>query len=248
MKITAKKVSAPYLSAIIKKMLLMDSSVYINIDQDRVYSNVYTPTKDVVKSFSLPATEVFEFEKPLDKTIKMSFFSGSRLLNCISYFDAHKLQAEISYFEDEDEGVYYADKITFKDQKLKIDVHCQDISLGFTSMTDEQTTRAFDKSTEEFQFSISREDLGKVTSLLAMDKGELLRIYGDAEGVHIKTDAFDIVVDDTKKVNTESKSTFKTFFDRIDKETYSISVCSNKIVLFSQETATNAAINLAITE
>jgi hypothetical protein len=248
MKITAKKVSAPYLSAIVKKMLLMDTSVYINIDSERVYSNVYTPTKDVVKSFSLPISDVFEFEKPIDKPIKLSFFSGSRLLSCISHFDAHKLQAEISYFEDEDEGVYYADKITFKDQKLKIDVHCQDVSLGFTSMTDEQTERAFTTSTEEFSFAISREDLAKVTALLTMDKGELLNIYGDAQGIHIKTEAFDIVVDDTKKGTTEMKSTFKAFLDRIDKETYNVSVCANKIVLFSQESSTNAAINLAITE
>lgn len=246
MKITAKKVSAPYFSAIVKKMLLMDTSVYINIDSDRVYSNVYTPTKDVVKSFSLPLTEVFEFDKPIDKPIKLSFFSGSRLLSCLSYFDAHKLQAEISYFEDE--GVYYADKIIFKDQKLKIEVHCQDISLGFTYMSDEQTERAFTTSTEEFTFGISREDLSKVTALLTMDKGELLNIYGDENGIHIKTDSFDIVVDDTKKINTEVKSTFKTFFDRIDKETYNVSVCKNKIVLFSQESSTNAAINLAITE
>ena len=248
MKITAKKISAPYLSAIIKKMLLMDSSIYINIDKDRVYSNVYTPTKDVVKSFSLPINDVFEFDKPLDKTIKLSFFSGSKLLNCISYFDPHKLQADISYFEDKDEGVYYAEKITLKDQKLKIDVFCQDISLGFTSMTEDQTKQAFSIANEEFQFAISREDLTKVVSLLSMDKGELVKIYGDSEGIHFKTDAFDIIVDDTKKISTDVKSTFKVFFDRIDKETYNVSVCENKIVLFSQETETNSAMNLAITE
>jgi hypothetical protein len=248
MKITAKKVSAPYLSSLIKRMLLMDTSVYVNIDHERVYSNVYTPTKDVVKSFSLNATDVFEFDKPIDKTIKLSFFSGSRLLSCLSYFDPHKLSAEISYFEDEDEGVFYAEKITLKDQKLKIDVHCQDISLGFTSMSDEQTKRAFSIDSEEFSFQISREDLTKVTSLLTMDKGELLHIYGDSEGVHIKTEAFDIVVDDTKKGTTSQKSTFKAFLDRLDKETYSVSVCTNKIVLSSQESSTKSAINLAVTE
>jgi hypothetical protein len=115
-------------------------------------------------------------------------------------------------------------------------------------MTDEQTERAFTTSTEEFSFAISREDLAKVTALLTMDKGELLNIYGDAQGIHIKTEAFDIVVDDTKKGTTEMKSTFKAFLDRIDKETYNVSVCANKIVLFSQESSTNAAINLAITE
>jgi hypothetical protein len=248
MKITAKKISVPYLSAMLKKMLLMDTSVYLNVDQTRVFSNVYTPTKDVVKSFTLPIADVFEFDAPLDKTIKMSFFSGARLLSCISYFDPHKIQAEISYFEDRDEGVFYAEKITFKDQKLKIDVLCQDISLGFTSMSDEQTERAFSTSAEEFRFTISREDLTKVNSLLTMDKGELLQIYGDSSGIHFKTEAFDMVVDDSVKIDAEVKSTFKTFLDRIDRETYQISVCSNKIVLFSQETSTNAAINLAITE
>jgi hypothetical protein len=130
---------------------------------------VYTPTKDVVKSFSLPSKDVFSFDKELDKPIKLSFFSGSKLLNCLSHFDPHHLSADISYFEDESEGTFYADKITFKDQKLKIDVYCQDISLGFTSMTDDQVKRAFDRSSEEFAFSISREDLNKVNSLMTME-------------------------------------------------------------------------------
>jgi hypothetical protein len=248
MKISVKKISAPYLSSLIKKMLLMDTSVYINIDNENVYSNVYTPTKDVVKSFTLPTKDVFEFDKPLEKMIKLSFFSGSRLLSCLSHFDVHKLSADISYFEDESEGVFYADKITFKDQKLKIDVYCQDISLGFTSMSSEQINRALDDSSKEFSFTISREDFTKVTSLLTMDKGELLNIYGDKDGIHIKTEAFDIIVDDSKKGSTTTKSTFKAFFDRVDKETYEVLVCTNKLILRSQESQTNMAINLAITE
>jgi hypothetical protein len=248
MKISVKKISVPYLSSLIKKMLLMDTSVYINIDNDRIYSNVYTPTKDVVKSFSLPSKDVFSFDKELSKPIKLSFFSGSKLLNCLSHFDPHHLSADISYFEDESEGTFYADKITFKDQKLKIDVYCQDISLGFTSMTDDQVKRAFDRSSEEFAFSISREDLNKVNSLMTMDKGELINIYGDKDGVHIKTESFDIIVDDQKKNSTSTKSTFKAFFDRIDKETYDVSVCANKLILKSQESETQMAINLAITE
>lgn len=247
MKITVKKISAPYLTSLIKKMLLMDTSVYINISKDLVYSSVYTPTKDVVKSFSLPTSEVFEFDKEFDKDIKLSFFSGSRLMSCLSHFDPHKLSADISYFEDES-GVLYADKITFKDQKLKIDVYCQDISLGFTSMSPEQVSRALDTATEEFSFTLSREDLNKVSSLMTMDKGELINIYGDANGIHIKTEAFDIIVDDSKKGSTEVKSTFKAFLDRVDKETYDVFVCTNKLVLKSQESSTNMAINLAITE
>ena len=126
MKVKINKVSVPHLSNLIKKMLLMDSSLYINIDENRVWSSVYVPTKDVVKSFGIPVSDVFTFDKPIDNTIKLSFFSGSRLLACIGHFDPHQLSMEISTFEDD--GVYYADKVILRDQKLKIELHCQDIS------------------------------------------------------------------------------------------------------------------------
>jgi len=249
MKVKIKKVSVPYFSALIKKMLLMDTSLYINLNKERVWSSVYIPTKDVVKSFGLPVDDVFEFENQPEETIKLSFFSGVRLLNCIGYFDPHHLSMEISTYRDDEDGVLYGDKIKLSDQKLKIDIHCQDISLGFTSMTDEQTGRAFDESTAMFNFTLSREDMTKITQLMALDKSELFQIVQDADGVHIKTDAFDIVVDDrSKSEDLITKSTFKNFLDRIDKETYSVSVCDSKIILKSQETATMAALNLAITE
>jgi len=249
MKVKITKVSVANLSALIKKMLLMDTSLYININQDRVWSSVYTPTKDVVKSYGLATKEVFEFESPIDQTIKLSFFSGSRLLNCIGHFDPHHLSMEMSTFKDEDEGVFYADKIILRDQKLKIEIHCQDISLGFTSMTEDQVKRAFDESTSLFDFQFSREDFTKVTSLFTFDKSELFQIVGDVDGIHIKTEAFDIIVDDSQKSETKTiKSSFKSFLDKVDKETYTISVCESKLIMKSQETRTLIALNLAITE
>ena len=247
MKVKINKVSVPHLSNLIKKMLLMDSSLYINVDENRVWSSVYVPTKDVVKSFGIPVSDVFTFDKPIDNTIKLSFFSGSRLLNCIGHFDPHHLSMEISTFEDD--GVYYADKVILRDQKLKIELHCQDISLGFTSMTDDQVKRAFDESTEILKFQFSREDFTKVGSLLSLDKSELFQIIGDVDGVHVKTEAFDIVIDDSQKESEKIvKSTFKSFLEKVDKETYDVVVCENKIIFKSQETSTLIALNLAITE
>ena len=54
MKLKVKKVSVPHLNGLIKRMLLMDAALYINIDKSNVWSSVYVPTKDVVKSFSIP--------------------------------------------------------------------------------------------------------------------------------------------------------------------------------------------------
>jgi hypothetical protein len=249
MKVKVTNVKVANFNTLIKKMLLMDSSLYININRDRVWSSVYTPTKDVVKSYGLETKDVFDIQNQPEETIKLSFFSGSRLLSCIGHFDPHHLSMEISTFKDEDEGVYYADKVILRDQKLKIEIHCQDIALGFTSMTDDQVKRAFDESTSLYSFQFSKEDFAKVTSLLTLDKGELLQLVQDPEGIHIKTDAFDIVVDDSKTSDSKSvKSTFKGFLEKVDKETYDVSVCESKLILKSQESSTLIALNLAITE
>lgn len=249
MKLKVKKVSVPHLNGLIKRMLLMDTSLYINIDKDTVWSSVYVPTKDVVKSFSIPASEIFEFETPLTETVKISFFSGQRLANCIGHFDPHHLTIDISTFKEESEGVYYADKVTLKDQKLKIDIFCQDISMGFTSMTDDQVKRAFDTSTQIFDFMFSREDFAKVSALMSLDKSELFKISQEPDGVHIKTEAYDIIVDDSKRSQSViEKTTFKSFLEKVDKETYAISVCENKLILSSEESNTKMALNLAITE
>jgi hypothetical protein len=248
MKIQVKKVSVPHLSSLIRRMLLMDTSVYLNVDSERIWSDVYTPTKDVVKSISLPIDNVLQFDKPLTETIKLSFFSGQRLLACLGYFDPHNLSAEINVFKDEDDGILYAEKIIFKDNQLKIELHCQDISLGFTSMTSEQVKRAFDLSTKNYEFKLSSENFSKVLSLQTLDKSELFTIYSDKSGVHIKSDSFDIIIDDNYKKVEEPRSIFKSFLQRIDKETYTVTVCENKMILVSDESNTNVALNLAITE
>lgn len=248
MKIQIKKVSVPHLNSLIRKMLLMDTSVYLNINPERIWSDVYTPTKDVVKSISLPINDVLHFEKPLNETIKLSFFSGQRLLSCLSYFDPHNLSAEMNVFKDEDDGILYAEKIVFKDNQLKIELHCQDISLGFTSMTPEQVKRAFDLSTKSYEFKLSSENFSKVLSLQTLDKSELFTIYSDKSGVHVKSDSFDIIIDDNYKKVEEPSSIFKSFLQRIDKETYTVTVCGNKMILVSDESNTTVALNLAITE
>jgi hypothetical protein len=250
MKIQVKKISVPYFTSLIKRMLLMDTSLYINIDGERIWSDVYTPTKDVVKSVSLPIADVMQFDKPLKETIKLSFFSGQRLLTCLGYFDPHNLSAELNVFKDEDDGILYAEKIILKDNQLKIELHCQDISLGFTSMTPDQVKRAFDKAKKTFEFKLSSESFSKIQNLQTLDKSELFGIYQDGEGVHIKSDSFDIVIDDNvKNAKSEDKySIFKSFLQRVDKETYTVTVCENKMILTSDESSTQIALNLAITE
>ena len=97
-----------------------------------------------------------------------------------------------------------------------------------------------------YNFHLSQELLTKLNSLITLDKNELFKIYSDEAGVHIAGDTYDIVVDDTIEAHHQEINLFKSFFSRIDKESYDISVCQNKLVMDSDDSDTKIALNLAI--
>ena len=246
MKHQIKKINLENLLSLVKRVSSMDTSVYLNIDNDNIWSSVYTPTRDVVKSVTMKLSTVMEFEKPLKETIKLSFFSGSKLLQSLGYFDKNQISAEIETFEEE--GVVYAEKLTLKDSTLKITIFCQDISMGFTSMTDDQIKKVFDESTKNYDFKLSSENLSKIMSLQSLDKNDYLTIYADSEGVHTKCDSFDIILDDKYTQPNPSKDSvfFKTHLNKMDKEIYDIIVCEQKILFYSTESNTKMATNLVV--
>ena len=246
MKYHVKKIELPNLVSLIKRVSSMDTSVYLNIDGNNIWSSVYTPTRDVVKSVTMKLPTVMEFDKPLTETIKLSFFSGQKLLQSLGFFDKNQISAEIETFEEE--GVIYAEKLILKDNTLKITIFCQDISMGFTSMSDNQIKTVFDETTKTYDFKLSSENLAKITSLQSLDKNDYLTIYSDEDGVHAKCDSFDIILDDTYTSTTASKNSvfFKTHLSKMDKEIYDVVVCEQKILFYSTESNTKLATNLVV--
>ena len=63
----------------VKKLLLMDTAVYLNLSGERLFSNSYIPSKDVAKVTHVDTSEVFEFANDDIPNIKMSFFAGQKL-------------------------------------------------------------------------------------------------------------------------------------------------------------------------
>lgn len=246
MKYHVKKIDLVNFVSLIKRVSSMDTSVYLNINDKSIWSSVYTPTRDVVKSVTMKVDSVMEFDKAPKETIKLSFFSGSKLLQSLGYFDKNQISAEIETFEEE--GSVYAEKIVLKDNTLKITINCQDISLGFTSMTDNQIKTVFDESTKDYDFKLSSENLGKISSLISLDKNDYLTIYSDEDGTHAKCDSFDIILDDKAASDKKTKDSvfFKTHLSKMDKETYDVVVCDQKILFYSTESDTKLATNLVI--
>ena len=244
MHLTISKIHQGPLSAIVKKLLLMDSAVYLNLSGDRLYSNSFIPSKDVAKITQVPTKDVFEFQDEDIPNIKMSFFAGQKLIDCLKYFDPHHLRGELHYYQDDTE--YFAEKLVIMDHSLEITLHCADVSLGFTTMSETQISAAFGNDGSTYNFQLNQEQLTKLNNLITLDKNELFKIYSDDAGVHIAGDTYDIVVDDSVEAHHPEINLFKSFFSRIDKESYVISVCQNKLVMDSADSNTKIALNLAI--
>lgn len=244
MKYIIKKIQVQNLISLLKKVSTMDTAAYLTIEPDRIHSDIYTSTKDVVKSVSTELSQVMEFEKTLTETIKLSFFNGSKLLSSLSYFDKNTISAEIEAFEED--GQLYAEKITFKDSTLKITIPCQDVSLGFTSLSEKQLSTVFDESNANYTFKLSTEFYSKLLSLQTLDKNEYYTIYCDKSGVHFKSESFDIIVDDTITEEHDKVNFFKNHMTKVDKEIFDVTICETKILLYSTETDTKLALNLII--
>jgi len=244
MHLTITEIHVGPLTNMVKKLLLMDSSVYLNVSEDRLYSHTFIPSKDVAKTSYVDLTEVMEFESNEIPLVKVSLFSGQKLIECLKYFDPHNLRGELHYYEEGDE--YYAEKIVLQDPTTEITIHCADVTLGFTTMSDTQINAAFGNDSELYHFQLSQEMLTKVNNLITLDKNELFSIYSNSKGVHIKGDTYDVVVDDDITTENQEVHLFKSFLNRIDRENYAVSVCPNKLVLDSQDSNTRIALNLAI--
>tara|TARA_R110001583_G_scaffold29433_2_gene103083 strand:- start:436 stop:1176 length:741 start_codon:yes stop_codon:yes gene_type:complete len=244
MNLEITKIYPAPLTAMVKKLLLMDSAIYLNLTKDTIFSNSYLPTKDVAKIVTVETGDIFEFQTELKDNVKISFFAGQKLIDCLKYFDIHNLKGTLHCYDEEGESV--AEKLIIRDGILEITLHCADVSLGFTTMSEQQVTAAFGKDNEIYSFDLSQENLTKLNNLITLDKNELFKIYSDQRGIHVAGDTYDIIIDDTQTDTHEEVNLFKSFFSRIAKETYRVSVCQNKLVLDSEDSNTNIALNLAI--
>ncbi len=244
MQLEITKIYPGPLTNTVKKLLLMDQSVYLNLTDDTIFSNSYLPTKDVAKIVITPTSDIFEFEQKPDMPVKISFFAGQKMIDCLKFFDIHNLRGTLHYYQEGDE--YFAEKLIIRDGVLEVTLHCADVSLGFTTMSETQVSAAFGKDNSIYEFDLSQENLIKLNNLITLDKNELFKIYSDNRGVHVAGDTYDIIIDDSITETHNSVDLFKTFFSRIDKESYKVTVCQNKLLLDSEDSSTRVALNLAI--
>ena len=130
MKVKVNRIKGNNLASLVKKMITMDSQIYLTLSDNQVSSSVFLATKDVVKKTYLGLADVFELDEPLDKPLKLAFFNGSKVISALQYFDLAAIHGEISCLEID--GEYYAEYLTIEDNSLKMKLTL--LIIGTTSV------------------------------------------------------------------------------------------------------------------
>ena len=147
MKLVVNRIDQHALSSFINRVKLIDSFIYMKMDQNRTTSAVYLPQRDAVKYHSVETNHVFQIENDswtnTDKEMKIAFFDGGKVIEAIKHFDHDAIQGEIEFVENEEDFVASTFRI-FNDE-LEITLSCSEPSLGYKDLTKDQISAIFSK-------------------------------------------------------------------------------------------------------
>jgi hypothetical protein len=253
MQLKLTRVDVNSLTSFISKLTSIDKFVYLKIKGDSLISSVYLPERDAVKLQEVPVDEIFSFEKKPANDLKISFFNGGKVNEALKNFantDSDEITGVIEFAEIE--GDYIATSLKVSSPDLTLTLACSDPTLGFMDLTSEQIKAVFNKNGVMFDFDLEAFMLPKISSLFNLDKdSDTFKIQYIDDTVRIKGDSYDAKITQTDRSSVESGAEvmlYKKYFNLIDKESYVVSVCPNKLVFKSKDSNTLLTVSVCSNE
>lgn len=247
MEATLTKIDGQELSLFVKKLLPIDKFIFLKIGKEGTVSSVYFPERDAVKLANTPTKDLFESD--IDKTIKVSFYNGVKVIDALAHFNGD-LRGRIKYNEIDNECM--ASDFILENDDLQINLACADPSLSFMEMSKEEISRAFDTEAKLFEFDLLTTHVDRMKSLFNLEKEEdTFTLYISDNGISIKGTSFDAILcrsyEGISSVGTQVVI-YKKYINLLDKENYRVMVCDNKVVFRSLDTNTLLTVAVAITD
>jgi hypothetical protein len=252
-KITSLDINA--FISFISKLTSVDKTVYLKINGDSLISSVYLPDRDAVKLQQINYEEIMSFKKKPESEIKISFFNGSRITDALKNFgpvDSSEVTGVIECAEYDNEIIATSLKISTPDLSIKL--ACSDPVLGFMDLTGEQIKSIFSKNELQYEFDFQTFNQGKVNSLFSMDKdSETFLLVYESGSVRIKSadDLYNVKIsENAENIKTEYSESllYKKYLGLLDKESYTVSVCTNKLIFKSNDSNTLLTISVCSNE
>lgn len=244
--------STSNLIAFLKKLKVVDRSVLLELQEDRLFSKVHTPDKSVMKYASISNTHIFDtienWEEVKSDRVKIGIMDVSRLMDCFRHFRAEEdIFLNIKIQDVDSETV--ATEVEVYSTSLSIKIKCADLSL-LSYVDDNVLSMVHSKEEQDGKFKIYNSDFSSIVSLCGMETNsqELLNFElkkdqviaaGESFRYKLNIGASDIEVDKDMKC-----SIYKSQLNFVDAESYTCYVHDNRMVFFSDQSETSTAVGL----
>jgi len=248
MELTLEKIDSYELKSFIKKLLPIDKFIFMKINDSNTTSSVYFPERDAVKLVNVGTPDMFKGD--ISTPIKVSFYNGTKVIDALSHFSGSDITGLIKYEEIDNELM--ASDFTLRSDDLEINLACADPSLSFMEMSEEETRRAFGTDSNMFSFELLNAHIDKMKSLFNLDKeDEVFTLEVTDKGINVKGNSYNANLthsfEGSPAVGT-SVVIYKKYINLLDKESYKVNVCENKVVFHSLDTETSLTVAVAIVE
>lgn len=237
MEVKIKSVNKENLNGFIKKLLSVDSFIFMTADEKNIKSSVYFPERDAVKLVSVPTSDIFDAN--FDEPVKISFFDGKKVISYLSHFGAG-IEGKIKY-EEYDDSMRATD-VLLKDDELKINLACTDFSLSFMEMSEDEISRAFDTEDSLFEFDLKYDSISRIKSLCTLDNSDTFTLYKNKNGIGVSGENYSNILVKENSSDNENVVLYKKYLELLDKEDYKVYVCDCKVIFESENTDTKLCI------
>lgn len=237
MKLVIDRVDQHALTDFINRVKLIDSFIYMKMDQSRITSAVYLPQRDAVKYHSVNTDAIFRLQETpnTEKEMKIAFFDGAKVIDAIKHFDSDAIKGEIEFIENDEDLV--ASTVRLYNDELEIILSCSEPSLGFKDLTEEQIKTIFSKESSEFNFELDTYSIGRVKNLFTLDKDETFMIKANGKGVNVKGKSFNVLINPESSGKGEV-TVYKKYLNLLDKEEQNVYISPSKVVFASKDSQT----------
>ena len=194
MKLQIDRIDQHALTGFINRVKLIDSFVYMKIQNGQIHSAVYLPQRDAVKSHSVACDKIFQVSNwpDTDAEMKVAFFEGNKVIEAIKHFESDAIKGELEFIEQE--GELIASSLRMFNDELEITLACSEPSLGFKDLTPAQQAAIFAIDNTKFSFNIDTHTINKVKNLFGLDKEETFSVKANGKGVAVNGKSFNAVI------------------------------------------------------
>lgn len=244
--------STTNLIAFLKKLKVVDKSVLLELNEDKLFCKVATPDKSVFKYAAVENEKIFEKIESLPSNksdrIKIGIMDVTRFMDCFRHFKPEEdIFLELNVQDVDGESA--ATEVKVLSDSLSIKIKCADLSL-LSYIGDAILGVVHSKEDPDATFKIYNSDFIAIDSLCGLETNqqELLRFEISENEVISSGDSFryklNIGRSDIDVTSNLKTLIYKSKMNFLDSESYTVYVHDDRLVLVSDHSETSAAISL----